>query len=247
MGIRSQELVEAQWLMLDKARVKMIKRYEETFSMSKQRINKQIACTMEVLKALKGIDSLAVAAGGAPRDWVMNSPANDIDIYFRGKGAPVTYMKQLLDMLKPLGTASDDLHVKEYQIVQIGDFVGEDEDQPYTTMRNIELIWEFTYEGEDFQLMQLYGDANMGDLLEDFSSPICGIQFDGLSLDWTEDYALSMASKCLWLSGGYSWLDPHPAKMWNRFKDQGFKRVVDSEWARKLYLESILKEKQYHI
>lgn len=47
-------------------------------------IKAQKTCAYSVLKMLKVIDNDVVIAGGAPRDWLFDRQAKDIDVYLRG-------------------------------------------------------------------------------------------------------------------------------------------------------------------
>lgn len=47
-------------------------------------LTSQKTCAYAALKRLKVVDSQAIVAGGAPRDWLFDRQAKDLDIYVQG-------------------------------------------------------------------------------------------------------------------------------------------------------------------
>jgi hypothetical protein len=56
----------------------------EEFAMYDSVITGQKTCAWSALHLLKVVDSNAVVAGGAPRDWLLGLQAKDLDIYVQG-------------------------------------------------------------------------------------------------------------------------------------------------------------------
>lgn len=107
-------------------------------------ITAQKAIAGTILERLKLIDPYCLLAGGAPRDWFYNKPANDLDFYFVSVANTVeTNRKQLQNCL---GVDVNMLMERDEQVR---------DNEPYSYMPNIKRIWECVIEGQKVHLIQM--------------------------------------------------------------------------------------------
>ena len=102
-------------------------------------IQKQQEVSFKVLQALRNLDSEAIIAGGAPRNWLEGKLANDIDCYLRWHGGSCTRMLKTIS--KILGTELE----MNIEVECTYHFGGD----TFT----IKHIFSFNYEGVLFQIM----------------------------------------------------------------------------------------------
>ena len=72
------------------------------------------------------------------------------------------------------------------------------------------------------------------------SVSICKIKMDVFGIHKHRDFKVSEASNTMFLTKGYSWSDPHPSKMFERFKNK-FLTARDFEDAMGVLLAKLVK------
>lgn len=104
-------------------------------------VTEQKDISKEILKKLTiNVDSSAIIAGGAPRNWEQNILARDVDIYFR---THVSNINRLLDLLFNDGTG-------DFQLINTPD----SEDIYMGTLTfDIKRVLTARYKGVDFQFI----------------------------------------------------------------------------------------------
>ena len=118
-------------------------------------IEQQKQTAKKVLSKIKALDSRAIIAGGAARDWYFNNLANDIDIfYFHEEG------KYCLDNIRRETTILKSLlGVRNIDVVGFNS--GKDASEPQDDFNNylknpdIVNVFECIIEGVKFQFIQL--------------------------------------------------------------------------------------------
>lgn len=106
-------------------------------------ITEQQEIAKEVLKRLSiNVDSSAVIAGGAPRNWDQNTLARDVDIYFRSY---VSDIKRMLDWM--FNDGSGDFQFIDAPDTNISDVYVE------SMVFNIRRVISVTYKGVLFQFI----------------------------------------------------------------------------------------------
>lgn len=172
-------------------------------------IKKQMNIAGDILHQLEIIHPYAVLAGGAPRDWYLGTPANDLDFYFYSSGGTVSSVKKQLDTL--FGT--DVFKSKRLHVLPM-----------YKTMKNIVRIWEGIIEGLQVQLIQLVGPKDTFSVVDQFSCSICKAWWLGGDKIQLEDtFIKSLISGTILISDGYTRECYHVKKMIDRFgKDFSF-------------------------
>jgi hypothetical protein len=159
----------------------------------------------EVLDCLSIICPHAILAGGAPRDWYMGETCNDFDFYFN------------LDPDSTLGSNEAQLsRVLPEGMVKIK---GKDAHSSplYKHMSALKRLHYYTYKGREVQLIQLNRLRDVFKVVDNMSCSICMIWWKGGDVKPSGDFMLTYKTKMMYLSKGYSWSDPHPKKMRERF------------------------------
>lgn len=161
----------------------------------------------DLLGKLGVISPYVMLAGGAPRDWYFEKEAQDLDIYLYSSAITVkSFQKQLKD-----ATGFDFKHNWELQA---------NDRSLYTSMPQLRRVFEAEICGEKVQIMQLNNPLDEFKVVDNMSTSICKIWYINGQLEAHQDFKLTLASGSMFLNTGYSWSDPHPKKMMDRFKDK---------------------------
>lgn len=171
--------------------------------MSKIEFQKQLA--EKVLSDLKVIDPRAYLAGGAPRDWEFGEEANDLDYYYFTQAQTIPESATQLQRLFP-------------KVVMSGETRGDV--KLYEHMKGLRRIWNTTIEGVKVQFIQMDTIEDREKAWERMSVSLCKIKMGAFGVDKHRDFKLSVGSGTMFLTEGYSWNDPHPNKIFERFKDK---------------------------
>lgn len=115
-------------------------------------IKKQKAIGAELLKKLRVISCSAILAGGAPRNWYYNRPANDLDFFVEAPKA--TGVIQLMESLKVLGV-TDMFNMATHKAPGVQkENQGAPTDHTYDErMSDIHAVIEGQYEGQTVQVI----------------------------------------------------------------------------------------------
>jgi hypothetical protein len=175
--------------------------YEDTI------LGRQLRLTDTILQSLECISPYAILAGGAPRDWYFGNEAKDLDFYLYSSAITTKALSKQLS--NALGI----------DIARIS-FQNKWEESLYTTMRRLSKIVNIS--GYDFpvQVMILKEPNDEFKVVEDMSTSICKVWYKDSKINLTKDFKLTVASGKMFLNEGYSWTDPHPKKMMERFRDK---------------------------
>jgi hypothetical protein len=179
----------------------------------------------EVLDKLRALDSKALVAGGAPRDWYWGKPAKDIDIFYylpqqSDHSTSLEYhikaLKELFGSdvkLKLLGldTAGANFFHNIQTISVVEDF------NNYQLNPNIQHVFEFEYNSETIQLIAL---TKQGVDVEEFAYNVCQAWWDGATIGYTEMFKVGMDKKLLIETGQlYANSAAYKRKMKEKFSD----------------------------
>lgn len=170
-------------------------------------IEKQKQVAIDIYEKLRLIDPHCILAGGAPRDWYFGEKAKDLDYYFVSTASTIHATRKQIESV--LGVGVSLLMDKE----------GHLDNDLYKTMPNLTRIWEFEYEGEKVQLIQLSKLGAQWQVVNNMDISICKLWFTperGVKLH--SDFKLTLASKTMFVKDGYGWDQKHAQKMLNRFK-----------------------------
>ena len=180
-----------------------------------------------ILQSLECISPYAILAGGAPRDWYFGMEAKDLDFYLYSSAITTKSLgKQLSNALG-------------IDIERIS-FLSSWETSLYTTMRRLSKIVNIS--GYDFpvQVMILKDPRDEFRVVEDMSTSICKVWYKDSKINLTKDFKLTVASGKMFLNEGYSWTDPHPKKMVERFRDKYY--ASNRQFAVDTVITKMLKE-----
>lgn len=116
-------------------------------------IKKQKAIGAELLKKLRVIHPAAILAGGAPRNWFFNRPANDLDFFVRVPEGNVS-CTHLMDSLGILGV-TDMFNMATHKAPGVQrETSGTSSDHTYDErMSDIHTVIEGRYEGQTVQVI----------------------------------------------------------------------------------------------
>lgn len=169
--------------------------------MEKIEFQKQLA--IKVLNDLKVIDPRAYLAGGAPRDWEFGLEANDLDYYYFTQAQSMTESATQLERFFPKVDMSGEMVAKLYE-----------------HMKGLRRIWNTEIGGMKVQFIQINTIEDREKAWERMSVSICKIRMNSLGTEKHRDFKLSIGSGTMFLTAGYNWNDPHPKKIFERFKDK---------------------------
>lgn len=177
-------------------------------------IEDQKEVAKEVYRKLKIIDPHCLLAGGAPRDWYFNQKCNDLDFYY------VSTARTLSPCRKQLEKVFEGVEIKT--LSEIHDYGDELEHKNlYKKMPDLVRVWQMRVDGITVQLVQLLVSGSQFKVVDAMDVSICKIWADvDLNLHPSPDFKKTIASNLMFLGEGYSWEDPHPNKMRERFKDR---------------------------
>lgn len=188
-------------------------------------ITAQKAIAGTILERLKLIDPYCLLAGGAPRDWFYNKPANDLDFYFVSVANTVeTNRKQLQNCL---GVDVNMLMERDGQVR---------DNELYSSMPNLKRIWECVIEGQKVQLIQMTHNGDQFKVVDNMDVSICKAYWLGFGTEVKlhKDFKLSQLSGMIFLKDGYTWDGKHAIKMKERFKNfsTGTKEMAEARLLR---------------
>lgn len=191
---------------------------------SKIKFQKELA--KKILKDLKVIDPRAYLAGGAPRDWEFGEEANDLDFYYFTQASTMGESSLQLERFFPKVHMSGETN---------GDV------KLYEHMEGLRRIWNTEIQGMKVQFIQMKTIEDREKAWERMSISVCKIKMDTWGIVWKhKDFKLSQASDTMFLTKGYSWSDPHPSKIFERFKGK-FRTAYDFENATDILLAKLTK------
>ena len=167
-------------------------------------IKHQKEVATKLLHTLEGADPYAILAGGAPRDWYFNKPANDLDFYVHVGNKPMQSSQEL--QFKRLG-----LEVKRMSF-------GGPTAVEYMCMEHLHSIYEGSFEGVKYQIMVM--NASTFDcVVSNFGASVCMAWWKGYDVNVTEEFLLSHYIKTIFIKDNYTAKELHVNKMKERYPD----------------------------
>jgi hypothetical protein len=167
-------------------------------------LDKQKALADGILSGLKVISPYAILAGGAPRDWYFSEEAKDLDFYLYSSAITVNAAKK--QIASALGISADRVvHKAEHEV------------GVYQTMKCLRRIFDVYDYHMPVQIMQLQEPSDEFKVVDSMSTSICRVWYEGGEIHKTKDFLLTAKSGILFLDADYSWSDPHPTKIRERF------------------------------
>lgn len=140
-------------------------------------VQKEIA--KSVLKDLEVIDPDCILAGGAPRDWFFNKPANDLDFYVYVEQWQHARMGQRLN------------HLGYKDAIKLGH-----DDPTYKSLKALQEVWEFTHMGQRIQLMVM-NKPTFSSVLDHFNLDTSKAWWKGYGVRYDSEFILAHMFKVL--------------------------------------------------
>ena len=180
-------------------------------------IEQQKQTAKKVLSKIKALDSRAIIAGGAARDWYFNNVANDIDIfYFHEEGKwGLDNIRREIGLLKVL------LGVDNIDVIGFNSALGEEKAAPKDDFNNylknpdIVNVFECVIDGVKFQFIQLK-ERNVN--VNKFAYNMCQAWSNGDWIQTTKMFDLGVKKELLIETGElYSNTNKFKRKMISKF------------------------------
>lgn len=170
-------------------------------------IDEEKELAKEILDTLEIICPHAILAGGAPRDWYMGNKCNDFDFYFNldPQSTMRSNVTQLNKVLPEGMVRSKVVETKPNAL--------------YKHMKALRCVHYYTYKGREIQLIQLHTLSDVFKVVDNMSCSICMVWWKGKDVVPSADFMLTYKTEMMYLNKDYSWSDPHPKKMRERFPD----------------------------
>lgn len=188
-------------------------------------VEQQKQTAKKVLSKIKALDSRAIIAGGAARDWYFNNVANDIDIfYFHEEGKYcLDNIRRETAILKAL------LGVESIKVLGFNSARGETDAEPqddfnnYLKNPNIVNVFECVIEGVKFQFIQLK-KQNVN--VSTFAYNMCQAWSDGERIKTTKLFDLGVKKELLIETGDlYSNTEKFKQKMVDKFPSYDYIKI----------------------
>ena len=197
-------------------------------------IEQQKEIAKSVYSKLKIIDPNCLLAGGAPRDWYFGKECNDLDFYYVSTATTVSSCRKQLERT-----------FEGAEIKTLSEIHGDGSREMiglYKKMPDLLRVWQMNIEGMNVQLVQLSAPGSQFKVVGCMDVSICKIWADvNLKLYPSTEFKKTIASKSMFLSEGYSWGDPHPQKMKQRF-EKLFSCASSEASVDKTIIRMVLKE-----
>ena len=181
-------------------------------------IEQQKQTAKKVLSKIKALDSRAIIAGGAARDWYFNNLANDIDIFYfheEGKYCLDNIRRETAILKAFLGVSSIDVVGFNSRERKESDQYPEDDFNNYLKNPNIVNVFECVIDDVKFQFIQLK-KQNVN--VSTFAYNMCQAWSDGERITTTKLFDLGVKKELLIETGElYSNTEKFKQKMIDKF------------------------------
>ena len=171
--------------------------------MSNSIIEKQQSIARTILYKLEAADPHAILAGGAPRDWYLGNPCNDLDFYVHWPETTCSWERLRFERLG--------LEVKR----MVYDSVDEQENN-YKKMPDLFRVYEGEQDGVPFQIMVMK-TPTFDSVVPMFGSSVCMAWWKGEMINTALPFLLSHTNKVMFIKDDYSAKELHVTKMKERF------------------------------
>ena len=189
-------------------------------------IEQQKQTAKKVLSQVKALDSRAIIAGGAARDWYFNNLANDIDIFYfheEGKYCLDNIRRETAILKSLLGVSSIDVVGFNSGKKRESDQHPEDDFNNYLKNPSIVNVFECVIDGVKFQFIQLK-KQNVN--VSTFAYNMCQAWSDGERIKTTELFDLGVRKELLIETGElYSNTEKFKQKMIDKFPNYDYIKI----------------------
>ena len=189
-------------------------------------IEQQKQTAKKVLSKIKALDSRAIIAGGAARDWYFNNLANDIDIFYfheEGKYCLDNIRRETAILKALLGVSSIDVVGFNSRERKESDQYPEDDFNNYLKNPDIVNVFECVIEGVKFQFIQLK-KQNVN--VSTFAYNMCQAWSDGELITTTKLFDLGVKKELLIETGElYSNTEKFKQKMIDKFPSYDYVNI----------------------
>lgn len=189
-------------------------------------IEQQKQTAKKVLSKIKALDSRAIIAGGAARDWYFNNLANDIDIFYfheEGKYCLDNIRRETAILKSLLSVSSIDVIGFNSGKKKESDQHPEDDFNNYLKNPSIVNVFECVIDGIKFQFIQLK-KQNVN--VSTFAYNMCQAWSDGERIKTTELFDLGVRKELLIETGElYSNTEKFKQKMIDKFPSYDYVKI----------------------
>lgn len=188
---------------------------KQTSSYKSSEVREQMYIAQLILNKLQTIDPKAVIAGGAPRDWYLNKTATDIDIFYHFHGA-LAHDKDLNANLRMLQSVFPDFNIKTLGVSgDLSNLKQVEEHANYLLNPNIRHVFEFTYRGQVFQLID---KISYNSPIDTFPYNMCQAWSNGVEIFYTPLFKVGVEKELLIETGSiYCSMGKYQKKMQEKF------------------------------
>jgi hypothetical protein len=172
---------------------------------NKELITKQKSIADGVLNVLFSIDPYCIVVGGAPRDWYMGSPADDIDVFF-------------------YTTPNSTIHMVKAQLEHVGFVIESTKDgskvpEHYQKNPYLKCVFDCVVQGTKVQLM-LMREPTFRSVVPEFPLSLSKVWYKYKSINTTKEFEISVRTRVIFKTSKlYSDGDLYVQKIKNKFKD----------------------------
>lgn len=189
-------------------------------------IEQQRQTAKKVLSKIKALDSRAIIAGGAARDWYFNNLANDIDIFYfheEGKYCLDNIRRETAILKALLDVSSIDVIGFNSGKKKESDQHPEDDFNNYLKNPSIVNVFECVIDGVKFQFIQLK-KQNVN--VSTFAYNMCQAWSDGERITTTKLFDLGVKKELLIETGElYSNTEKFKQKMIDKFPSYDYVKI----------------------
>ena len=169
-----------------------------------------------ILEKLEIIDPSCILAGGAPRDWYMGVPANDLDFYLHlnRHNTLDSNTKSLEGVLGFLGISD----LKNISAKEMTDSNGD-----YAKMSHLRTVYETTYRSVKVQFMVMY-EPTSDSVVDHFGCSLSKAWYKpSRGLVTTEEFLYSLKTGVIYHNVDITFKEKYYKKMKSRFSQYTFK------------------------
>lgn len=189
-------------------------------------IEQQKQTAKKVLSKIKSLDSRAIIAGGAARDWYFNNLANDIDIFYfheEGKYCLDNIRRETAILKSLLGVSNIDVVGFNSGKKKESDQYPEDDFNNYLKNPDIVNVFECVIDEVKFQFIQLK-KQNVN--VSTFAYSMCQAWSDGEHIKTTKLFDLGVKKELLIETGNlYSNTEKFKQKMVDKFPNYDYVKI----------------------
>lgn len=188
----------------------------------------------KLLNNLFTIDTFAMIAGGAPRDWYLGDTARDLDVYLRMPNHDT--MGKVVDVCTQLGMV--DVKAMERSTKS------NECEFAYSQLPNLKWVFEGKFAGVPVNIMVME-EGKREEIVKDFDLGICKVWFDGEKSYYTEEFMMAVQNNICLVHPKYKGTEMHIRKMKSRFPNLIFCKKLEIQGLEQLGCEGTLGVQDY--